>query len=79
MPGRYRLNGADVQADAEKTFGTLHRMRPVVRPKPSHSLTYAVFREDKVYIERTLDDVPVCLRPGHPPGLLVEQGSRKLA
>ena len=78
MPRRYRLNGVDVQDDAEKIFKTLPQMRPAVPPKPSHSSTCATFREDKVDVERTMDGEPVSLRPGHPPCLTMKQDSRKL-
>ena len=78
MSRRYRLNGVDVQDDAEKIFGTLRQMRTAVRPKPSHSSTYATFREDRVDVEYTLNGVPVSLRPGHPPCLTLKQDSRKL-
>ena len=78
MPRRYRLNGVDVQDDAEKIFGTLRRTRAGVRPKPSHSSTCATFREDKVDVKQTMDGVPVSLRPGHPPCLTMKQDSRKL-
>ncbi|KAI0698137.1 hypothetical protein BC835DRAFT_1206749, partial [Cytidiella melzeri] len=47
MPRQYRLSGADVQADAEKIFGTLGQIGAVVRPTLARSTGSATFREDK--------------------------------
>jgi hypothetical protein len=41
MPKKYRLNGGDVQTDAE-------RIMKVVRPEVSRANSSGVFREDRV-------------------------------
>lgn len=78
MPRRYRLKGADVQADAEKILGALRRMGPVVRPTLARAPVSATFREDKADDRSTMDKIPASLRPGHPPGLAMGRSSRKL-
>lgn len=55
MPKRYRLNGADIRADAEKILGSV-RIQPVVRPGVTRAPHCELLRDDREANASFLDE-----------------------